>query len=138
MIKNAIKILFLLKILIIQQSLIGHSSACPLILALLDECKLSLQQVILVAGFYHPIDDGGYSDLLLKEQYNWEKIKHSVKEIVLINSDNDPWGCHDKQAYTAAQQLDAKLIVPFGEGHMGSDTMKQPYREFKLLERLVR
>jgi hypothetical protein len=33
--------------------------------------------------------------------------------------------------------LGGTLIVRHGEGHMGSDSFNQPYKEFPLLEKLI-
>lgn len=118
--------------------IIGHSSACPVILDILQWVKIQVKQVILVSGFYQSLNDDGYSDLMLPtEEYHWGDIQKAAKEIILINSDNDPWGCDDKQARSVAIKLDATLIVATGQGHMGSGTHNQPYREFPLLKRLL-
>lgn len=64
--------------------IIGHSSACPVILHFM---KVPIKQVILVAGFYQPLNDDGYSDLMLQdEEYGWKAIEQIAKDIVLINS----------------------------------------------------
>lgn len=118
--------------------IIGHSSACPVILHLLQYVKVPIKQVILVAGFYQSIDDEGFSELMLQdEEYDWEAIKQVTKEIILINSDNDPWGCDDKQAQPVADKLGAKFILAEGQGHMGSGSFNQAYREFPLLKELL-
>jgi uncharacterized protein len=118
--------------------IIGHSSACPVILSFLQWVKFELKQAILVSGFYQSLNDDGYSDLMLqKEDYHWKDIKKSVQEIILINSDNDPWGCDDKQARPIAIKLDAPLVVATNQGHMGSGTYEQPYKEFSLIKRLI-
>jgi predicted alpha/beta hydrolase family esterase len=116
---------------------IGHSSACPLIIAWLEQLEAPIKQAVLVGGFYQWIDDDGYSELMLKDSYDWAKIKAAVGEIIMINSDNDPWGCDFQQAMPAALKLEAVAILNSGEGHMGSDTYHQPYREFPLLKRLI-
>jgi hypothetical protein len=119
--------------------IIAHSSACPLMLHLLQYSKIPVKQLVLVSGFYQSIDEAGFSQLMLqKKEYDWKAIKQAVKEIILINSDNDPWGCNDIQARPVAQKLEAPLIVATGQGHMGSETYKQPYKEFPLLKRLLR
>jgi predicted alpha/beta hydrolase family esterase len=118
--------------------IIGHSSACPVILNMLQSFKVSVKQVILVSGFYQSIDDEGFSELMLqKKEYHWDDIKKAAKEIIFINSDNDPWGCDDKQAKPVAQKLEAPLIIATGQGHMGSGSFNQPYKEFPLLKRLI-
>lgn len=117
--------------------IIGHSSACPVILSFLQWVKIEINQVILVSGYYQSLNDNGYSDLMLEKDYNWVGIKKAVKEIILINSDNDPWGCNDKHALPIAIKLNAIQIITTGQGHMGSGKFNQPYREFSLLKRII-
>jgi hypothetical protein len=118
--------------------IVAHSSACPLVIHLLQYFKTPVKQVVLVSGYYQPIDDHGFSELMLqKDEYDWDAIKAASKEIVLINSDNDPWGCDDKQARPVAEKLGAKFILAEGQGHMGSGTFNQPYKEFRLLKDLL-
>lgn len=116
---------------------IGHSSACPAILYFVEKLKTPIKQIILVGGFYKELDDNGYSKLMLSHDFNWGAIKDNVHNITLINSDNDPWGCNDSQARDTAIMLSATLIVATGQGHMGSGTFNQPYKEFPLLKRAI-
>jgi len=119
--------------------IIGHSSACPVTLELLQYFEVPVKQVILVAGFYKPINDGGFSELMLPEkEFDYETIKKAAKEIILINSNDDPWGCNDKQSLPVAIKLGATQIVATGQGHMGSGAFKQPYKSFPLLKRLLK
>src|SRR3989338_4738424 len=76
---------------------IGHSAGCPLILSVLENINIQIKQAILVSGFCKPLPGEGATNKILQENYNWEKIKSNVKDIIFINSDNDPWGCDDKQ-----------------------------------------
>ncbi len=117
--------------------IIGHSSACPVILHLLEWLEVKIDKAILVSGFYESIDDQGFSYRMLPEQFNFGKIAKKAKEIVLINSDNDPWGCDDKHAIPVAEKLVAKFILAKGQGHMGSSTFNQPYNELKIIKDLI-
>ena len=116
--------------------IIAHSARCPLCLAVLENISVKISKAILVAGFckcpknldLHPI---------LQRKYGWEKIRKNVKEIIFINSDNDPWGADDKQGYYMFRNLGGTLIIRHGEGHMGSNRYKQPYKKFPLLEKLL-
>lgn len=118
--------------------IIGHSSACPAILDLLQQEDLMVKQVILVGGFYEEIDKEGASALMLPSSFDWNKLKANAHEYILINSDNDPWGCNDIQARKASLKLGGTLIVPAGQGHMGSISFNQPMKEFDLLKRLIK
>lgn len=116
---------------------IAHSSGCPLALHLLERLAAPVKQAILVAGFYQPIGDDSSTNRMLPPSFDWAHIAEMATEIILINSDNDPWGCTDEQARPATEALGAPLIVATGQGHMGSDSYGQPYREFPLLKRLL-
>ena len=74
--------------------LVGHSAGAPLILSLLEHIDVQIAQAILVAGFFEPFAD--VADPILQSSYNWEKIKNNVRDIVIINSVNDPWGCDEE------------------------------------------
>lgn len=115
--------------------IIGHSSACPLILSLIEGLGIKIKQIILVAGFYRSIDDEGFSARMIQENpYDTEKIKSHVDNIVIINSDDDPWGCNNVQARPVAEELGATFIVSKGQGHMGSDGFNQPYRQHAIVK----
>jgi hypothetical protein len=114
--------------------LIGHSAGCPLILSVLENIQVRIKQVIMVAGFFEPLE---IPEPILQENYAWNKIKDHSQEFIFINSDNDPWGCNDIVGRKLLDHLGGKLIIPKGEGHMGSDSFKQPYREFPFLLKLI-
>lgn len=116
--------------------LIGHSSGGPLILSVLESISVQLRQAILVAGFGRQIDPKN-PEPIIQEKYNWKKIQDNIRDIVFINSDNDPWKCDDKQGKFLFDCLGGTLIIRHGEGHMGSDRFKQPYKEFPLLLKLI-
>ncbi len=117
--------------------LIGHSAGVPLSLAVVENLKTPIKQAILVAGFIEDLDDGEGPNNILQEKYDWENIKKNCKDFIFINSDNDPWKCDDKMGRKMADDTGGKLIVLKGEGHMGSDTYKQSYKEFPLLLKLI-
>ena len=117
--------------------LIGHSSGCPLILSVLENLNVTIKQTILVAGFARPIGEKKEPQKILQDRYDWGKIKLNMQEIIFINSDNDPWGCNDEEGRYMQSHLGGKLIIQKGEGHMGSDSFNQPYKEFPLLLSLI-
>jgi len=117
--------------------IIGHSSACPVILEFIKYSDTKAKQVILVGGYYEKLGDSEKSKQMLPDKFDWGRIKIQSKEFILINSDDDPWQCHDKQAREPAIKLGAKLIVNTGQGHMGSINFGQPYRQFDLLKKLI-
>ncbi len=118
--------------------IIGHSSACPLILSLLQRGIVNAGLAVLVSGYYSAIGDK-VSDLMIEKQgYDWKSINKNAERIVLINSDNDPWGCDDAQARPVAESLDADFILAEGQGHMGSDSFNQPYRENSYIKEVIK
>jgi predicted alpha/beta hydrolase family esterase len=116
--------------------LVGHSSGCALILSVLENIKIKVKKAVLVAGFAYQLDPE-VEDLIIQKSYNWDLIKRNVGSMILINSDNDPWGCDDKAGKFIFDNLGGTLIIRHGEGHMGSNTFNQPYREFPLLLELI-
>lgn len=114
--------------------IIGHSAGAQIILSVLENIAVKIKQAILVAGYAQPMakEEG----LKSEGEFDWKKIKGRVFDIIFINSDNDPWGCDDKQGRKMFDHLGGKLIT-IHEGHMGSTKYNQPYKEFPLLVRLV-
>lgn len=119
--------------------IIAHSAGVPLALSVIESLNnRKIKQAILVAGFIEPLNGGEEGpNLILQKSYNWEKIKSNVDDIVLIHSDNDPWGCDDKQGRKMLKNLGGKLIIMHGQGHFGSNTFNQPYTQFPFLLKLV-
>jgi len=115
--------------------IIGHSAGCPLILSVLENITTKVKRVILVAGYVTPLPEGAND--ILQKNYNWKKIKEHFREIIFINSDNDPWACDDKQGRTMFNNLGGTLIIRRSEGHMGSDRFNQPYKEFPFLLKFI-
>lgn len=115
--------------------IIAHSAGCPITLSVLENIDVKIKQAILVAGYSTPLPDGAND--AIQKNYNWKKIKNNVEDIIFINSVNDPWGCNDKQGRRMFDKLGGTLIIN-NEGHMGSDSFKQPYKEFPLLASLIK
>ena len=116
--------------------LIGHSSGAALILSLLEKIDVKVKQAILIAGFFEPLDPPK-PEPMVQAKYDWEKIKNHCADFYFINSDNDPWACNDKVGRAMLDKLGGTLVIPKGEGHMGSTTFNQPYKEFPLLLKLI-
>jgi len=115
--------------------IIGHSAGTALLLALLESIETTIKQVILVAGFCSNIT--GSDGKILKETYNWEKIRTRAKDFIFINSDDDPWKINEAAGRELFKQLGGTQITLYGQGHMGSTTFNQPYKEFPFLVKLI-
>ncbi len=116
--------------------LIGHSCGGPLILSILEHIEVTIAQAILVSGFSYELPPHAAPNVILQPSYDWAKIKAHCKNFVFINSDNDPWGCDDKQGRLMFDKLGGTQITRH-EGHFGSGAKNQPYPEFPLVERLI-
>ncbi len=115
--------------------LIGHSAGGPLLLSILENIKVQIKQAILVAGYSMRLP-GEEKDPVLQKKYGWDTIKQNVKDIIFINSVNDPWGCDAKQGGVMFDKLGGTQIIR-NDGHFGSTAYNQPYPDFLLLKALV-
>ncbi|HCR81443.1 MAG: Alpha/beta fold family hydrolase [Candidatus Pacebacteria bacterium GW2011_GWB1_47_8] len=120
-----------------ESILIGHSAGSPLVLSVLENINTQIHKAILVAGYARPKGEKKDAEHILQKKYNWEEIKNNVKDLIFINSDNDPWGCDHKEGLYMWEHLGGTLILREGEGHMGTETYNQPYTKFPLLEKLL-
>jgi uncharacterized protein len=116
--------------------IVGHSAGGPLLLGILEHIPVRINKAILVAGYARSKGDKKEPEKILQNIYDWKRIKKNVRDIIFINSDNDPWGCNDIEGRYMFDRLGGMLIIRH-DGHMGSDTFKQPYKEFPLLVKLI-
>ena len=72
--------------------IVGHSAGGPLLLSILENLTIQIAKAILVSGFARQKKEWKKPEKILQPKYNWEQISKNVKQIVFINSDNDPWG----------------------------------------------
>ncbi len=117
--------------------IVGHSSGAPLLLSILENVDATLSKAVLVAGYarIRP-EDNGKRDPVLQESYDWERIKQHVRNIAFINSTNDPWGCNDVEGRFMFDKLGGTQLIR-NDGHFGSTSYNQPYKEFPLLKELL-
>lgn len=117
--------------------LIGHSAGSPFALSILENIDVQIHKAVLVAGYARPKGKELEAEPILQKEYDWKKIKSAVRDLVFINSDNDPWGCDAEEGLYMWRKLGGTLIVREGEGHMGSNSYGQPYSTFPLLEKIL-
>lgn len=114
--------------------MVGHSAGAQLVLSVLENINVKIKKAILVSGYAEPLrNDDQTKD---HGQFDWGKIKGNVQDMVFINSDDDPWGCDDKQGRIMFDHLGGMHIIRH-DGHMGSTKYNQPYQEFPLLLKLI-
>ena len=115
--------------------IIGHSAGSALALSILEQVEAVLPQAVLVAGFSYPLS-GEEADPILQDTYDWDKIKEHARDLVFINSVNDPWGCNDEQGRFMFERLGGTQVIR-NDGHFGSSDAKQPFPTFELLSSLI-
>ncbi len=126
--------------------IVAHSAGCPLALSVLENLDVRIDKAILVSGYARRFTKMKTPQLrkeekdaapIVQSKYDWMRIKGNVRSITFINSDNDPWGCDDKEGDYMFRHLGGTLILRHGESHMGTTYFNQPYEEFPLLEKLL-
>ncbi len=104
---------------------VGHSLGCITILRFLETLKENekVGGVILVAGFGHDLEYGGYKNELASffdKPIDWEKIKKHSKKFVAINSDDDPY-VPLKHNEIYKEKLGAESTIMSGMKHFSRD-----------------
>jgi predicted alpha/beta hydrolase family esterase len=112
--------------------LVGHSGGAALLLALLEHLDTSVAQAILVAGYCTP--PNAADEPVLQDAYDWAAIRSHVRDLYLINSRADPYGCDDEQGRAMFDRLGGTQIIR-DDGHFGD--VDQPFETFELLDRLI-
>ena len=116
--------------------MVGHSAGVPLILKLLSRSDFTVKHVVSVAGFIKSLPEKSLSDSIFPDGFDVHTIQNNCRGFTFIHSDNDPWDCGHEQGEFMRQNLGGTLVVMTGEGHFGSEYMKQPYNTFPLLLKL--
>lgn len=112
--------------------LVGHSGGAALLLAVLEHLDVRVAQAILVAGYSTPPNDA--AEPVLQDDYDWPAIADHVRDLYLVNSITDPYGCDAAQGRAMLDRLGGTQIVR-DEGHFGD--VDDPYPTFPLIDRLV-
>lgn len=113
--------------------LIGVSSSCAAILEVVESLNHFVDKVILVAGFISPLREEN-THPVLKDDYNWDKIRRNIRELYIINSDTDEIGADQNKGREIFQKLGGTQIIMHDQGHFGSIKLDQPYKTFPLLK----
>lgn len=107
---------------------VGHSLGAITILRLLEALPKGEKAggAIFAAGFPGPLEFKELDNFFVKP-LDYEKIKESVKKIIAITSDNDPY-VPLKNGELLKEKLGAELIVISGAGHLneGDGFMRLP------------
>ena len=112
--------------------LVGHSGGAALLLAVLEHLEVTIAQAVLVAGYSTPPNTS--PEPVLQESYDWDAIRSHVRDLYVVNSAVDPYGCDAAQGRALFDRLGGTLIIR-NDGHFGDHD--QPYPTFELLDRLI-
>ncbi|GAA3526650.1 hypothetical protein AFL01nite_04630 [Aeromicrobium flavum] len=112
--------------------LVGHSGGAALLLAILESIDATVDQAILVAGYC--TRPGAEAEPVLQDSYDWAAIRSHVRDLYVINSREDPYGCDATQGRAMHERLGGTQIIR-DDGHFGD--VDQPYESFELLDRLI-
>lgn len=115
--------------------LVGHSMGCPLILSLLERSSVKVAKTILVAGFSEAVDETARD--FVQQNYDWSTIKNNCSEFYFVNSDNDPYGCDDKQGRLMLDKLGGTQVTISGGMHFGTEEFNDVCDEFPFLVKLI-
>ena len=101
--------------------LIGHSLGCITILRYLEKLEenQAIGGAVLVAGFGHDLEYGGYKGELssfFKDPIDWEKIKKRSGKFFVLYSNNDPF-VPKKYAVELGEKLEVEPIVQHNMKH---------------------
>ena len=115
----------------------GHSAGSTLILRILEKfsVEIKIKAAVLVSG---TVEIGTkpeyfqYKRSLVKDPFDWKKIKRSSGSFTFIHSDNDPYECGLDQGKIMHKHLGGNLIVKKGEGHFNLEKSKS-YERFPLI-----
>lgn len=112
--------------------LVGHSGGAALLLAVLQHIDVPVAQAVLVAGYCTRPNDS--DEPVLQPEYDWAAIRSHVRDLYLVNSAEDPYGCDAAQGRAMFDRLGGTQIVR-DEGHFGD--YDQVFDSFELLDRLI-
>ena len=124
-----------------ESVIIGHSAGATFILRLLEKLPVGVKisKAILVAG---PAELGTkkeyfqYKENLVRDPFNWKKIKDSCNQFYFVHSDNDQYECGVDQGMIFHQHLNGELVFKPGERHFNLENGEH-YKKFPLIVQLV-
>ncbi|MBL0885643.1 alpha/beta hydrolase [Myceligenerans sp. I2] len=101
--------------------LVGHSGGAALLLALLEKLERPVAQAVLVAGYCTRPNES--EEPVLQESYDWSAIRAGVRDLVLVNSVTDPYGCDAAQGRAMFDRLGGTQVIR-DDGHFETDTLE--------------
>jgi len=113
--------------------IVGHSSGAILSLVLAQQNTKPVGSVVAVSVFHDNSLKWEPNNRLFDVAFDWGAIQTSIKKLLFIHSDNDPYVPLD-QAQFVADNCKAEMIVIPAQGHFNLEQSDE-YKQFpKLLE----
>jgi len=114
--------------------LIGHSSGATTVFGILNRISVKVKMAISVAGFCKY--ENWNCQNLIKEPFNWEKIKNNVEKILLLWSSDDPYIAKDQTDYLS-EKLNIEPIIFQNKGHFNLEKSTD-FKQFPELLDLIK
>lgn len=103
--------------------LIGHSLAPAFILSILEKTNTKIKGIILVSGFLGLLGNEFFDNCnktFTTKKFDWENIKNNVKNIYVINSNDDPYVPFER-GVELAKNLGTNVIKLENTGHINAE-----------------
>jgi len=106
--------------------LIGHSIGTQAIMRYLDTIKKPVKATILVAGWFklknlESEDEWKIAKPWLETTINLDRVKQNAGKVFVFLSDDDPWVPLEENKEIFEKQLNAKVKVEIGKGHLSGE-----------------
>jgi hypothetical protein len=114
--------------------LIGHSSGATTVFGILNRISVKVKMAISVSGFCKY--ENYNCQNLIKEPFNWERIKNNAQNFLILWSPDDPYIAKDQTDYLS-EKLEVKPIIFQNKGHFNLE--KSPdFKQFPELLELIK
>jgi len=114
--------------------LIGHSSGATTVFGILNRIPVKIKTAISVSGFCK-YENYNCQDLI-KEPFDWEKIKNNAEKILLLWSPDDPYIAKDQTDFLSEKLGVEPIIIP-DSGHFNLE--KSPrFKQFPELLEIIK
>jgi hypothetical protein len=114
--------------------LIGHSSGATMVFGILNRILRKVKMAVSVSGFCKYGNDNCQN--LLKEPFNWGKIKNNAQNFLIIWSSDDPYIKKDQTDFLS-EKLNVPAIIFENQGHFNLEKNLK-YKQFPELLNLIK
>lgn len=113
---------------------IGHSIGCQTIMRFLAEQNKKIEKCIFVAGWFDLVnlEDEGSKEIArpwIETKIDFAKIKQNVSDVLTVLGEDDKWVVADKTKKEFESNLNARVEILEGYGHMDDSFEELPKLE---------